>query len=341
MDHSIFILCKDEISINRFHICTWDLLDDNACIEIGCEILSFNKKHIDLMLFLSFLTESIEIEDLYEKITERDNVRFIFNDKVQRMDPDEGTGKHGIKIQFEERESLQFLKCEPKLIDKNVISVGLTQSQNNDCRFPIYFRLLIKSKNRKTFSILHKGIMQSKSIYDFKVNEKRNLPDDVDQYINTENLKFVSLKTFFCLNVIPDTYQISFLDSSKLKNVRKLESSSFYQYLPFLKSLKADNYLIVFLKQTSNAANDNFSIFSSYTCEYFGLKQIAITVMLNLFCTFLISVQSSMNVMDPDIPILRQMPVELWIISLSILTFLLWPMISRLYRRIKIVRRKK
>ena len=38
MNHSIFLLSDEQITVNRFHVCTWDLLEDNACIEVGCEI---------------------------------------------------------------------------------------------------------------------------------------------------------------------------------------------------------------------------------------------------------------------------------------------------------------
>lgn len=45
------------------------------------------------------------------------------------------------------------------------------------------------------------------------------MPEDIDNLVMKEGLKLTTISTFFCLNVVPDNFQISFIDSSKLKNI--------------------------------------------------------------------------------------------------------------------------
>ena len=38
MDNTYFILSKENLCIERFHICTWNLKDSSAFVEFGIEI---------------------------------------------------------------------------------------------------------------------------------------------------------------------------------------------------------------------------------------------------------------------------------------------------------------
>ena len=57
MNNTYFILSNTKLSIDRFHICTWDFLDFNAAIEIGIEFTPTmqNVKAVDFKLSLPFL----------------------------------------------------------------------------------------------------------------------------------------------------------------------------------------------------------------------------------------------------------------------------------------------
>lgn len=309
LDHSIFVLSDKKILIKRFHVCTWDLIDDVACMEIGCEVIPENAKTI--IMYLPFLDETVEIHDLYNDLTKSDNLRFIFNDRVKSTEPDDGTGKRGTKVTFAEREQLQFIKCDLKRIKSNCLSIDVNRNGEHD--LPYYFRFLIKNKVRNTFAIKRRNITQSNYIYDFKINEKRNMPNIVDDLMRNDNFYLASIGTFFCLNVVPDTYQISFIDSTKLKNIRKLENDLFANYLPFLKSLKKDRYLIIFLKQTMAKENMNCSLFISYTHEHFGISQVLYSIFLNIFCTLVFSLGALHIPSDMSLPLLKRIPVEYWL----------------------------
>lgn len=56
MNNTYFILSNTKLSIDRFHICTWDFLDLNAAIEIGIEFTPAiqNVKTVDFKLSLPF-----------------------------------------------------------------------------------------------------------------------------------------------------------------------------------------------------------------------------------------------------------------------------------------------
>ena len=38
MDNTYFILSKENLCIERFHICTWNLKDSSVLVEFGIEI---------------------------------------------------------------------------------------------------------------------------------------------------------------------------------------------------------------------------------------------------------------------------------------------------------------
>lgn len=332
MNHSIFLLSDEQISVRRFHICTWDLLEDNACIEIGCEVNPGEEKEI--VIYLPFFEEGMEIIDLYSSFSKSENIRFIFNDKVKNISPDDGTGIHAMEVTFEEREPLRFIKCEDKKISKNIISFTVNHKRNG---IPYYFRILIRSNNKNTFAIKRKGITQSNYIYDFKVNEKRNMPEEIDNLIVKSGLKLANIGTFFCLNVVPDNFQISFIDSSKLKNIRKLENILFSNYLPDLKSLKKDRYLIVFLKHKISETDKNCALFVSYINEHFGLVQVTYSIFLNLVCTLLFSL-GSLRISDNEgLFVFHGFPIEYGIGLIFVISFMIYlvlPRIRRFYRKI-------
>ena len=83
MDNSFFIFTDDqEIIIERFHICTWEFNNSKPLIEFGAEISkdSIHEDTLSISIFIPWLTERCEIKDLYEKLKDRENSRFIFND---------------------------------------------------------------------------------------------------------------------------------------------------------------------------------------------------------------------------------------------------------------------
>ena len=82
----------------------------------------------------------------------------------------------------------------------------------------------------------------------------------------------------FCLHAVPDNFVFSFVDSSKLKNIRKLESIAFQRYLPEIEGISKDCYNIMFLKDDNSDGKESYSLFTICTEETIGSKQIAFAI---------------------------------------------------------------
>lgn len=106
---------------------------------------------------------------------------------------------------------------------------------------------------------------------------------------SSEDLHICPIQNLFCLHSVPDDFDISFIDSSKLKNVRKLETESFKKYLQNVEDLGKDCYNIIFLKDCNK---DSYSLFTICTEETIGTKQISLAIATNIFCNLLFFVYS-------------------------------------------------
>lgn len=126
-------------------------------------------------------------------------------------------------------------------------------------------------------------------IYDLKINETRNLPDDIYDLKSNEGLHICPIRNLFCLHSVPDDFDISFVDSSKLKNIRKLETEAFKRYLQNVKDIGKDCYNIIFLKDCNK---DSYSLFTICSEETIGTKQISLAIASNILCSLLFFVYS-------------------------------------------------
>lgn len=121
------------------------------------------------------------------------------------------------------------------------------------------------------------------------MNENRNLPHDIQDFKRNEGLVFCHVNKLFCLHAIPDSFDFGFIDNTKLKNVRRLETGSFVSYLPEIKEIKKDCYNIVFLKEEGKTS---YSLFTVISKETIGIVQVAFAICANLFCSLLFALSS-------------------------------------------------
>lgn len=122
-----------------------------------------------------------------------------------------------------------------------------------------------------------------------KINETRNLPDDIYDLKSNEGLHICPIQNLFCLHSVPDDFDITFIDSSKLKNIRKLETEAFKRYLQNVKDIGKDCYNIIFLKDCNK---DSYSLFTICAEETIGSKQISLAIATNIVCSLLFFVYS-------------------------------------------------
>lgn len=286
MDNTYFILTNKPIAIERLHICTWDFNNSKAAIEIGIEFSATPySKDVAFKLSLPFLKETDSAICLMDSLVrDDDNSKFIFNDTIKANKPIKGDKRNGSIIEFQSR-TLSILPIKEVTIENGVCSFmvkDINQSLKN------YIRLFIQT-DVSNLSVIKNGITKKTFIYDIKINEKRNLPNRINDLMNQGYALCHSIKSCFCFHVIPSNYNISYLDSSKLKNIRILEADAFNRYLPLDKKMKQDDCLIVFNK-ASNSPDGCYSFFSEFEQETIGNKQIVLAIAANIACSLLFGI---------------------------------------------------
>ena len=122
------------------------------------------------------------------------------------------------------------------------------------------------------------GITKTSLIYDIKINEKRNLPT----YLPARDL--CKIKNCFVFHIIPNYYDLVFLDNKICRGIRSLEFDSFRKYLPN-KRFKRDELIVIFNKKTES---EGYTFFSTYAKERISPTQILMAVFVNLFCALIL-----------------------------------------------------
>jgi hypothetical protein len=307
MENSFFIFTdKEEIVIERFHICTWEFNNSKPLIEFGAEISkdSIHEDTLSLSIFIPWLTERCEIKDLYEKLKDRENSRFIFNDSIKGDEPlDAKTDELGVIHEFLNRDYLCILPIKTKIEAETIyISIDLRSYKEKKKTTNIYFRFLIEPIQK--IPMIKNGIGKSTIIYDIKVNEQRNIPSNKVSSLNKKI--FSKIKSCFLFNIIPNKYDIVFFENKPLKNIRTLEYDSFKRYLPYDR-VRKDDLIVVFNKKKSSELSPSYSFFTIYSKERIGMGQFAIAILINILCGFLLTLPGYRKDLTKD-----QNPLMIW-----------------------------
>ncbi|MDR2694360.1 MAG: hypothetical protein LBB74_09145 [Chitinispirillales bacterium] len=307
MENSFYVLAESKINVTRLHISTWDLLREDALIEFGVELEKTHDNDIALYLITPSLEFSKTIRSLHYELSDQTNSRFIFNDTIKSVSPfNKSDNRDGAIVSFDGRGELSILAAEHEF---DGVALKIAMQLPERCTERIYIRFLLEIE-RKTLAILKHGIARSSYIYDIKINEKRNLSDVVHKYITKNKLYFCNIKQCFCFHIIPDNFEISFVDNSKVKAVRKLESA-FSKYLETVKSLKKDRYIIVFNKDESKEGEEKtYSFFSVFNEEIIGTSQVIVAVTISILCNLLFAIGNFRVVRSDNISWFKQVPVE-------------------------------
>lgn len=318
--NTIYLLSNQgSITVEKFHFCTWDVRDENTFVEAGICITKDQEtpETIDFYLALPFLTEQTTAESLHTNLSNTANYRFIFNEIAEHTETINEDNRNGciITIGNGTDEVDKKYAIVPVTYDimnnQNMVKLSIRKPEGNYGH--IYMRILIKI-NRKTIAETVRSITKRTYVYDIKVNEARNIPDDVFTYKQENNLTLLKINKTFCLHCVPSDYEMGFADSVKLKNVRKLEMDAFCNYLPMLKKMSG-GYNIVFLKDENVNGNSFFTTFSK---EYIGNKQLLIALVTNLVCNLLFAIASFRSTIGENDVWYKKMPLE-WYISLAVI----------------------
>lgn len=333
MENSFFIFTNRDnpLQLERLHICTWEFNNNSSLVEFGFEVSkeSIKSDQLSISLFIPWFSSTCEVKDLYDKLSIAENSRFIFNDSLNGTNSlDGGRNKLGVIHKFTDRNELCIL---PVNIDKGtdkVITVTVNlQSYSeyiSEHKPNIYFRFWIKPV-APFISMRKKGISKSTIIYDIKVNERRNIPDDWVTFFSDKN--FCKIKNCFSFNILPNKFDVVFFDNSSLKDVRTLEYDSFNKYLGD-KRVKKDELIVVFNKKQNT---ESFSFFSIYSKERIGPGQFSLAILINVICGVLLFLPSYRKTFIPKIPLWQvwsQLPGEIFValsFALGTLIYFIWP----------------
>jgi len=337
MENSFFIYTGKEIAIQieRFHICSWEFNNNSSLVEFGFEISkeSIKNDNLTISIFIPWVEKSCETKDLYDKLSIADNSRFIFNDSIFSTDSlDGGRNKSGVIHKFSGRNELCVLPASIKIDeDGKIVTATLNLKPYNEyhqeSKPNIYFRFWIKP-SVPFISMRKKGVSKSTIIYDIKVNERRNIPDNKIAYFN--NQEFCKIKYCFSFNILPNKYDIVFFDNTSLKNVRTLEYESFNKYLGD-KRVKKDELIVVFNKKQDS---ESFSFFSIYSMERIGPGQFALAILINIVCGVLLFIPAYRKTFVPEISLIKVwsvLPSEIFIalsIAIATLIYFILPLIT-------------
>lgn len=344
MENSYFLRSKNKpIDVAKFQFCTWEFDDDNSLIEFGMEIKhaslsSIQESTLELDLYISWLDEKTEIRDFYTKLKESNNSRFIFNDFVSGTKSlDGGINEQGVVHSFDDKDRLCILpvKTECAIEDKKVkLIIELDKYKESPITddVNIYIRVAVSPKSG-SIATHKRGITKSTIIYDIKLNESRNISKDLTKkFRKTHPCKIDSC---FCFHIIPNNYNITFIESESLKSVRALEFEPFRDYLDDQR-IKENDLLVIFSKKDKKNG-ESHSFFSIYTKERIGAGQVALALLVNMVCSFLFVLPAFRNGLDVSKTTFEQTPVEFFVaIAIAVLTLVYFftPVVVNIFNKI-------
>ena len=326
MNRNISILSKTEgVSIERLHVVTWDIKSKNYYTEYGLEINKGSGKTDELVLKLSLPclpSNSGDIISLDKNLSDLENCRFIFNSDVSQVTPIGSGGVSGNTVTFEGDRKITILSSQDMKISKDVLEIKISNLKSIQGEV-VYLRFLVKSF-QAPFQTKKNEISRRMINYDVRVNESRTASESVKQ-LQKDGFSFMSVKSCFCLHIIPVEYSMGVIDSTKLKERRELESESFEKYLGEIAhkegiKLKPSYYNIVFYKQ---GGRENYSFFSVFYEETLTNTQLGIAIAVNIASTSLFAFYELRTKVNPVLK-WDQTPLEYWIALFVIASALVW-----------------
>ena len=325
MNRNISILSKTEgVSIERLHIVTWDIKSKNYYTEYGLEINrgSVSAARLELRLSLPCLpSDSKDVISLDKNLSDIENCRFIFNSDVIRITPFGSGGVSGNTVTFAGDREITILSPLGMEISEDILKIEMSNLET--IGELVYVRFLVKS-SQPPFQTKKNELSRRRINYDVRVNESRTASAGVKR-LQKDLFSLMSVKSCFCLHIIPVEYSLGVIDSTKLKEMRELESESFEKYLGEIARkeevvLKPSSYNIIFYKQKDR---ENYSFFSVFYEETLTNTQLGIAIAVNIISTSLFAFYELRTKVNPELK-WDQTPLEYWIALFVIAYALGW-----------------
>lgn len=309
--YTYFVVSDDAeiLQIEKLHFCSWlyrkpffarilcGLWKPREVLEVGFQIrvtekedheLPVEKGHkiLKLSLIIPWLKQGKDVVDMYPRISDTKNARFLFNEDVNPGDAfDGGERKTGLILKFDGGRPICVLPvsdvkaCEGEL-DLDVKIPKMARLKD----YPLYVRIAMKMPHAK-YCCKNSCVTKSIYLYDVKVNEPRNYPDPEGRD------RICDVKTCYCIHIVPSNFQISFTVAKAFRNVRILEHERYNDYVRGMKLFKenteANQYQVIFNKIDREKDAVPFSFFSVMEKEHIGRSSVLIAILINILCTLL------------------------------------------------------
>ncbi len=291
MENSFYILSNRPVIITRLHLCTWDLIGQNALFEVGIEFRHSSGETVEFALHLPFLDERSKSSCLYKALRNEKNAQFIFNDVCKSKEMLSESSDDGCRLNFESTKSLVLRPVTDSAVKAPHLlrfSALMSPSQTNEAQ-NYYCRMLIHS-NLSTFATTVPGIAKESLIYDIKINERRNRPPEFSKIKQElKGFEICDVEKVFCMHAYPQEYRVVQFSPDKSTKIRKLESEAFQNYLKDYTLLKEDHYIFLFNKESHDETKlkEGFSFFTILERESIGRGQVILAIIINVFCCWL------------------------------------------------------
>ena len=84
MNNSFYIFSSQKLTIERLHLCTWDVRGGKTRFELGIEILNeannILQSPFKISIHLPFTISIEKVISLHKSLCDEENSRYIFND---------------------------------------------------------------------------------------------------------------------------------------------------------------------------------------------------------------------------------------------------------------------
>lgn len=316
--NTIYTLSSSAVSLEKLHICTWDVKGQKAFIEVGIQLDANGiNGGVSVYVYLPFINDSTVVSSLHQELSDEANFRFIFNRSHSNKTLIGGDNRNGSIFTIDkdvnvdeapQSEDIAILNVDATIEEHKFVKFSFTRPNDNVSK--LYGRVLLKTTH-ETLANTVSGITKKDYLYDIKINEARNMPDVVFDHKRNNNLLLCNPNTVILLHAIPEEWNINYSDSSRLKNVRRLEMDAFKHYMSWIEKV-SDEYLITFSKAD---AKGGASFFTSFTKEHVGSKQLFVAVIMNILCSLLFAFSQIKypDSTNQDVCILQVIPITYYV----------------------------
>lgn len=266
-------------------------------LDIGIKIKQY--EHLDkLFFYCPFMLQDKEIDDLSGKLSEKDNASMIFNKECKvsineaytLVELENKNGKKEKLLLFQMKESVKdIFKIEPLedntcelIFDFEKFNKYISKFLNDDEReYEAYIRFRILSNKFKgglyfDSEPLNKSFESAFSgtrIIDFRINEKRTIPQTIKASILTQDQTWASLKAVHFLVMEPASYDITSVTEDKL-TCRELEEGLWDDYLGMPIDCKKSRVLAYHWKNSNGTEQESFSCLVKINYSKTNMKTI-------------------------------------------------------------------